>query len=332
MLHRLDEGLPAQLAVDEDADKERIGDDHRAGFRRREEAVTKSEQQEDRKDQRPEAIDEAAPEFACGRALFQFGRIAVITRDEEGRRHQPGRHQETGNDAAEQQPPDRDFRDEAEQHEPDARRNGRGDHRAEGDDAGAEPLGVTALLHRAAKQARFHRGIGDGRAGNAAHERTEDDGDLRQPARQPAGQKPRKFEQPLRDAGRIHQIAGEDEERHGQQRKRLRGVVHALHGDGRRHVIADQEDRDGRERECERYGYVDEQKEEEEQDGDQRQHHTTSRTSVLASRPESATKICSTKVIIISAKPAGSAAVAKDDGTPMSGSGRRLLICTNFQA
>ena len=32
-------------------------------------------------------------------------------------------------------------------------------------------------------------------------------------------------------------------------------------------------------------------------------------------------------MISISAKPTGSAAVAKDDGTPMIGSGRRLLIC-----
>ena len=59
--------------------------------------------------------------------------------------------------------------------------------------------------------ARLHRGIRAGGAGNAAHQRTHQDIDLREPAVHPAGQQLCKRKQPLGDAAVVHQVACEDE-------------------------------------------------------------------------------------------------------------------------
>ena len=54
-----------------------------------------------------------------------------------------------------------------------------GDERADGNGRGGVSPAVALGDHGRAEDARFHRGIGDRRTGDAAHQRREDDRDLR---------------------------------------------------------------------------------------------------------------------------------------------------------
>ena len=120
--------------------------------------------------------------------------------------------------------------------QPDRGRNGRGDQRADGDRRGRKALAVALLDHRRAEDARLHRRVRNGRAGYAAHQGGEQDRDLRQAARHPADRDHRNLQQAVGDAALVHQMAGEHEERHGEQRKALAHRGDLLHADRHRHA------------------------------------------------------------------------------------------------
>ena len=96
--------------------------------------------------------------------------------------------------------------------------------------------------HGGAQDTGFHGGVGHGGAGDAAHEGGEHDGDLRQAARHPADGNQRHLEQAGGDAAFIHQVAGEYEERHGQQREALAHRGDLLHADGHGHALGGEEE------------------------------------------------------------------------------------------
>ena len=54
---------------------------------------------------------------------------------------------------------------------------------------------------------------------------------MREPAARPAGKCDREIIDAVGDAGRIHQIAGQDEERHRQQREGVDAARHAVQDD-----------------------------------------------------------------------------------------------------
>jgi hypothetical protein len=60
-------------------------------------------------------------------------------------------------------------------------------------------------------------------------------------ALQPADQREREVVDAVGDAGVVHQVAGQDEERHRQQRKAVDAADHAVHHRERRQVAADQD-------------------------------------------------------------------------------------------
>ena len=77
------------------------------------------------------------------------------------------------------------------------------------------------------------RGIGDRGAGHAGKDHRADDVDVAEAAAHPADQRDREIVDAAGDAGDVHQVAGEDEERHREQRKALDAGDHALR---QRHV------------------------------------------------------------------------------------------------
>ncbi len=81
-------------------------------------------------------------------------------------------------------------------------------------------------------------GIRKRRSGHAGKNDRADNVDLRQAAFHPADQRQGEGIDAAGDPGDVHQIAGEDEERHRQQRKALDAGDHALGGDEvGRHII-----------------------------------------------------------------------------------------------
>jgi hypothetical protein len=75
------------------------------------------------------------------------------------------------------------------------------------------------------------------------HEGAEHHADLRQPASHVAGQQGRQPDEALGDAGLVHQIAGEHEQRHGEQREVLGlgdGKLHH-HGEGQLSMLEEEQ-------------------------------------------------------------------------------------------
>ena len=84
-------------------------------------------------------------------------------------------------------------------------------------------------------------GIGQRRAGHAGEDHRADDVHLRQTALHPADQRDGEAVDAAGDAGDVHQVAGQDEERHGQQREAFHPGDHALRQDHvGRHVVDQQ--------------------------------------------------------------------------------------------
>jgi hypothetical protein len=78
---------------------------------------------------------------------------------------------------------------------------------------------VALPLHRLDHHRADRGGIGIGRARDAGEENHRDQNHVAQPAADVPYQHARETDQPLRNASRLHQLAGENEERDRQQRK-----------------------------------------------------------------------------------------------------------------
>ena len=216
-LQRLRKGPAPEFPIDQGADHDRVDDRERADLGRREDAEPKPHQKEYREQQRPDAAAQGADDFADGGSCFPLGRIATPFRRQPDRRRerdpeQQGRHETGGEQAADRYLPDRAVDDHA-----DAGRNDRRQQRAERQYARGEAFRHASLQHLAAQHAGLHRGIGDGRARDTAHQRRERDRDLCQPTLEPARQHRSQAEQLLGDAGLVQEVPGENEQRYGQQ-------------------------------------------------------------------------------------------------------------------
>ena len=152
-----------------------------------------------------------------------------------GRHHEQG-HDDAGNHAAEKQRADRDVRHHAVDHERQRRRDDRAERRGGRGHADGELGGVAVILHRLDFDGAEAGGIGDRGAGHAGKDHRADDIDVAEAAAHPAHQRDREFVDAARHAGDVHEIAGQNEERHGQQRKALDAGDHALR---QRHVGRD---------------------------------------------------------------------------------------------
>jgi len=96
--------------------------------------------------------------------------------------------------------------------------------------------GVAVVLHRLDFDGAEPRGISDRGAGHARENHRADDIDVPEAAAHPPHQRDREFVDPPRHARDVHEVAGQDKERHGEQRKALDAGDHALR---QRHVGRD---------------------------------------------------------------------------------------------
>ena len=193
-----------------------------------------------------------AAELRQAGELGAQGLVAALLRDRPGHQHQRGGEHQAGDDAADEQPPDRDVGDVAVDDQPDRGRDQRrDDRRARGDDGG-EGGAVVRLHHLRAEDLREHRRVGRRRGGEAAEQGGEHGAHLRQRAGEVAGQRVGQGEQAPGDAGLVHDRAGEHEEGNRQQRIGVGGAHHLLHEDVERHAAVDQEERERRDRDRER--------------------------------------------------------------------------------
>ena len=92
------------------------------------------------------------------------------------------------------------------------------------------------ILHRLDFDGAEACGIGDRGARHAGKDHRANDIDVAEAAAHPAHQRDRELVDAPRHAGDVHQIAGQNEERHRQQRKALDAGDHALR---QRHVGRD---------------------------------------------------------------------------------------------
>ena len=155
--------------------------------------------------------------------------------------HHADRHHGAGHDAAQEQRADGDVGHHAVDHE----RQGRRDDRAQGGrgrrDADRE-LGLVAMvLHGLDLDGAEAGGVGDCRARHAREDHRAHDVDVPEAAAHPARQRHGEVVDAVGDAGRVHQVAGEDEERHGQQREAVDAAGHAVQD----HEVGDARDEVG---------------------------------------------------------------------------------------
>jgi hypothetical protein len=224
--------LPADLAVDEDADDERVehGDDRR--FRGRHHPAQDAAEDDDGQPERDERIDDHTPDLGQVHAHggVDAAPLGVVVdprhdryrqddRPQEARRKQRG-HRDIAHGA------DHDHEDAGRDEDPHRGRRRHHGHRLLGAIAGAEHGGD----HRGADGRDVgHRGAGDSREHVLG-----DDDRHRQPAADPAHQRLGETHEPHRDASRLHKRAGQDEQRDGEQHERVHTLERLLeHGEHR---------------------------------------------------------------------------------------------------
>ena len=101
------------------------------------------------------------------------------------------------------------------------------------------------------------------RARDAGEEDRQHDVDLRQAAREMPDQVARQPHQPIGDAADVHQVGGQQEERHREQDERVVGVEGLLHEHHRRQPRLDEQDRQAGEPERERDRHAQDHQDEE---------------------------------------------------------------------
>ena len=84
------------------------------------------------------------------------------------------------------------------------------------------PFRITPPDHLGSQHAGFHGRVGNAGARDAPHQGRKDDVHLGEASPHVADQHVGEIEQPARDAGAVHEVAGQDEHGHCQQRKILR--------------------------------------------------------------------------------------------------------------
>ena len=152
--------------------------------------------------------------------------------------HLAERHQQAGDDAAEEEEADRGVGDERVEHHRDRGRDDRADHRRDGRHRRRVARRVAAVaghhdLHHAARAGR----IGDGRARHAGEDDALQDVDLREPAAEAADERVAEGHQPVGHAADVHELGREDEQRHREDDVVRVHAVEQLLG-GRAHVLA----------------------------------------------------------------------------------------------
>ena len=165
-----------------------------------------------------------------------LGRVAAADGDDPGGDRQRERQQQAGDDAGGEEVGDGDAAaagDRVDDHVVRRRQQQRDQRRHRGD-VDRVVGAVAARLHLRDHDAADRRGLGDGRAGDAAEERRGGDVDLAEAAADVADQRAGEGDDAGGDAAADHQVAGEDEEGDRHQREDRDAGGDALEDDERR--------------------------------------------------------------------------------------------------
>ena len=204
----------------------------------------RTEQRDHRPEQQRPGDDDGELADRLGEARtreLDVGAPAVLVRVVGDRQHHQDRHQRARQDAGEEERADRGVGHHPVDHERQARRNDRAERRRRRGDADRELGRVAVLLHRLDLDRAEPGGVGDRGAAHAGEDHRADDVDVAEPALHPADQSKREVVDAGRDAGVVHQVAGEDEERHGEQREAVDAAHHPVDDDEGRQVAREQD-------------------------------------------------------------------------------------------
>ncbi len=168
-------------------------------------------------------------------------RQALARRDDRHHRHEREAHQHAGDDAGQEQAPDRYIRADAVDHHRQARWDDRTDGRGRRTDRRGRFGTIACLFHRAHLDRTGARRVGDGRSHHAGEDHAGEDARVRVPAAQRSDQRGREADDAVGKLGRAEQVAHEDEQRRGNQRKRIHRLRHFLRHDRRRQAAEDDE-------------------------------------------------------------------------------------------
>ena len=152
------------------------------------------------------------------------------------RDHKEDHHQYAGDDTGNEQAAYRNFADKAVNYQSEGGWDGCGDHCGKAVDSDNVALGVASARHFRGKKSRLHSCVRGGRARNSAHHRTHNDGYLSGTAPHTAGNYLCKRKNSCGNARLVHQTAGKNEERNGEERIGLGLRNNTLHNNAERQV------------------------------------------------------------------------------------------------
>ena len=214
-------------AKDEHAQDQGVEHGDRRAFGRRDEAAHDAAQDDHRHHQRGQAVLEGHHDAEQARALPALGQIqAPAQAGDDG--HAEQAHHQPRQDAGGKQAGDRHAHHRAVDHHQVGRRNRRADDRAGHHHGAGKGLLVAVLFHRRHHRAAEGRRFRDGGAGDAREQHRGDHARVGHAAAQVADQRVGELGQAVGDARLVHQLAGEDEQRHGQEGEQVQAGEIAL--------------------------------------------------------------------------------------------------------
>ena len=235
--------LQADLAVDQHADDQRVQHRHGRGLGGCEHTAVDAAQDDHRHQQRPGGLAGGRPEAQAAIAVVLAPALPLAVDPDE--HHQRAGDQDAGAEAGDEQLADRHFRRHAVE---DHRDRGRDDHAqlgAGGLQCGGVALGVAVLDQRRDQDGADGEGGGHRRARHRREDHAGEHAGHGQATLHAAHDALGEIHQTARDAAGFHQVAGQDEEGNGRQRKLVDRVEDLLHRD--QHVgVVDLDADDGR--------------------------------------------------------------------------------------
>ena len=156
-------------------------------------------------------------------------RQVLALRDDGDDDHQRHAHQHAGHEAAEEEIADRGIGHHGvEDHGDRGRDDGADGRRGGGQRAGEARLIAALLQHHLDHQLARAGRIGDGAAAHAREDHAGDDGHMGEAAADAPDDQAGEAQQPLADGARVHDLGGDDEERHGEQHEAAEQAVQRL--------------------------------------------------------------------------------------------------------
>ena len=188
------------------------------------------------------------------------------------RRHLRQADQEARHHARQVQRADRHLQHAAPHDHQDRRRDDHREHRRHRGDRDREREVVAFLDLRLDEDLALARRVGRGRPGDAGEEHRQQHIDLRQRAGEVADHRPRQGDQTVGDAADVHQVGGQQEERHREQDERVVGLERRVEDDHRRQPRLDEQHGQAGEPQRERHRHAQDHQEEERAEQPHRRH------------------------------------------------------------